>query len=246
MNTYQILVEYEGTNFVGWQMQKNGLSIQEVLQKVLKKLLKEKISLFGSGRTDTGVHAIEQSAHFRINNDIKNKEKFLKSVNFFLKNYSISVLDIKKKPKTFHARYSAKKRTYKYLIINRTSPLSLKKNRAWHIIKKLESKLMIKGAEALKGTRDFSTYRSSSCRAKTPIKTLDKVRVKKTKNTIQITFVSRSFLQQQVRSMVGCLKYLGEKKWTLRKFKKVMLSKNRSFCAPPAPAHGLYLFKVDY
>ena len=119
MNTYQILIEYDGTNFVGWQMQKNGLSIQEVLQKVLKKLLNEKIILFGSGRTDTGVHAIEQSAHFRIRNDIKNKERFLKSVNFFLKNYSISVLNIKKKPKTFHARYSAKKRTYKYLIINR-------------------------------------------------------------------------------------------------------------------------------
>ena len=110
----------------------------------------------------------------------------------------------------------------------------------------VDPKLMKRGAAILRGTRDFSTYRASSCRAKTPIKTLDKVILKKTKDTIQITFASRSYLQQQVRSMVGCLKYLGEKKWTLRKFKKVMLSKNRSFCAPPAPPYGLYLFKVDY
>ena len=246
MYTYQILIEYDGSNFVGWQTQKNGISVQEILEKALGKLLKKRVNIYGSGRTDAGVHAFEQSAHFKVEQIIKNKKIFLKSLNFFLKKHLISVLDIKKRTSTFHARFSAKKRTYKYFIKNRTSPLSLEKDKAWHVRKKLNLDLMTKGAKILKGTKDFSTYRSSSCSAANPTRTLNEAKIKKNKNTIEITFVSRSFLQQQVRSMVGCLKYLGEKKWSLGKFKQVMLSKSRANCAPPAPAHGLYLFKVNY
>ena len=244
--TYQIKVEYLGTNFVGWQFQRNGLSIQEVLEKAITNYLKENIRIIGSGRTDSGVHASEQSAHFKTRNKINDTGIFIKSVNFFLKKYPVSVLNIKKRSNNFHARHSAKERIYKYFIINRQSSLAIDKNKAWHIKKKLDIKLMKKGARILKGTHNFSTFRSSNCQAKSPIKTLKKPLIKKNKNKIVFTFQSKSFLQQQVRSMVGSLKYLGEGKWNLKDFKKAFLSKKRSMCAPPAPSCGLYLVKVRY
>ncbi len=246
MNTYQILIEYVGTKFNGWQIQKNGISVQEILQKKLKKILKNKIIIFGSGRTDAGVHAIEQSAHFKTIKKIENKIKFINSLNFFLSKHQVSVLNIKKRSNNFHARHSAKKRTYKYVIINRLAPPSIEKNRAWYLKKTLNTKIMREGAKMLQGTKNFSTFRSSSCTAKSPIKTLDRVKIINSKNKIEIFFTSKSFLQQQVRSMVGCLKYLGEEKWDLEKFKKAIISKKRSNCAPPAPAHGLYLMKIKY
>ena len=246
MFTYQISVEYLGTNFVGWQIQNNGLSVQEVLEKALSELLKDKIRVIGSGRTDAGVHASEQSAHFKTKCKIIDKNIFINSINFFLSKYTVSVLNIKKRSNKFHARHSASERIYKYFIINRSSSLVLEKDKAWHIKKKLDVTTMRKGAEILKGTHNFSTFRASSCQAKSPIKTLKKVVVKKNKNQIVLTFQSKSFLQQQVRSMVGSLKYLGEGKWDLNDFKKAFSSKKRAMCAPPAPAHGLYLIKVIY
>ncbi len=246
MITYQIIVEYLGTNFVGWQIQQNGLSVQEVLEKVLSKFLKEKIKIIGSGRTDAGVHASEQSAHFKTNGKIINKDTFINSINFFLSKYSISILSIKKKQNGFHARHSARERIYKYFIINRYSSLVLEKNKAWHIKKKLDVKIMKRGASILKGTHNFSTFRASSCQAKSPIKTMKNATIKQNKHNIVLTFQSESFLQQQVRSMVGSLKYLGEGKWNLKDFRKAFLSKNRKMCAPPAPAHGLYLAKIKY
>ena len=246
MFTYQIIVEYLGTKFVGWQIQKNGLSVQEALEKVLSKFLKDKIRVIGSGRTDAGVHANEQSAHFKTKQKIKNKNIFINSINFFLRNYTISILTIKKKTNKFHARHSAKERIYKYFIINRPSSLVLEKNKAWHIKKKLNLKNMEKGTKILKGTHNFSTFRASSCEAKSPIKTLNEAIVRKKKTKIIFTFTSKSFLQNQVRSMVGSLKYLGEGKWKLKDFKKAFSSKKRSMCAPPAPPYGLYLHKVKY
>ena len=246
MFTYQILIEYLGTTFVGWQIQKNGLSVQEVLENVLSKFLKSKIRVIGSGRTDAGVHASEQSAHFKTKYKIVDKNIFISSVNFFLKKYPISILDLKKRKKDFHARHSANERTYKYFIVNRHPSLVLEKNKAWHIKKKLDIDLMRKGANILKGKHNFSTFRASSCQAKSPIRTIKNATIKKDKNKIILTFQSRSFLQQQVRSMVGSLKYLGEGKWNFKDFKKVFLSKKRKMCAPPAPAYGLYLTKIKY
>ena len=246
MYKYHIKIEYDGSNFVGWQYQNNGISVQEVLQKVFLKFLKEKIIVNASGRTDAGVHAIEQSAHIELKKKIINKEVFLNSINFYLKKYPVSVLSIKKKENTFHARYSAKKRTYKYIILNRNSPSPLNKNRAWFIKKKLDINLIKKALKILKGTHDFSTFRASSCQAKSAIRTLDSATFKKLGEIIEITFSSKSFLQQQVRSMVGAIKYVGEKKWTLKQFKNNFKSKRRANCAPPAPACGLYLKKVKY
>jgi tRNA pseudouridine38-40 synthase len=246
MHRYQVLIEYVGTNFVGWQIQSNGKSIQKLIQKKISKLLKEKISLVGSGRTDSGVHAIEQSAHFDCKKEIQNLDKFLKSVNHFVNDMSVSIMNIKKKKLNFHARFSAKQRIYKYVIFNRLSKPSIEKERGWHIIKKLDILLMKKGAKKLLGTKDFSIFRSSSCNAKSPIRTMKSIKIKSINGRVEIQFKSQSFLQQQVRSMVGCLKYLGEKKWDLKKFDLIFKSKNRTLCAPPAPAQGLFLEKVIY
>jgi len=246
MHRYQILIEYVGTNFIGWQIQSKGQSVQKVIQNKISKLLKEKINLVGSGRTDTGVHAVEQSAHFDCKKRIENLERFLKSINYFLNKKLVSIKEIKKRSLNFHARFSAKQRIYRYVIFNRVSEPSIEKNRGWHIRKKLDLKLMKKGAQKLLGTHDFSTFRSSSCNAKSPIRTMKSIKIKEVKNKIQIQFKSKSFLQQQVRSMVGCLKYVAEKKWSLKKFEKVLKSKKRNLCAPPAPPHGLFLEKVIY
>jgi len=246
MFRYHILIEYVGTNFRGWQIQKKGKTVQRLLQDKISKLLKEKIVIYGAGRLDVGVHAKEQSAHFDCKNKISKINRFLKSINHFLNIDGIAILKIKKRNNNFHARFSAKMRVYNYVIINRIGGPVLDENRGWHIIKDLDLELMKTAAKKLIGTKDFSTFRKSSCRAKSPIKTMKSVKIKSTKDRIEIEFKSQSFLQQQVRSMVGCLKFVGEKKWTLKKFINVMNSKKRTLCAPPAPPQGLYLTKVIY
>ena len=246
MFRYQLLIEYVGTNFRGWQIQKKGSTIQGLIQEKISKLLKEKIILNGSGRTDTGVHAIEQSAHFDCKNRIIDLTKFLKSINYFLNNKGIAITKIKKRSNEFHSRFSAKQRIYKYIIFNQISAPVIEKQRGWHVRKPLDLDLIKKGAKKLVGTNDYSTFRSSSCHAKSPIKTIKSVKIRSSKNKIEMEFKSQSFLQQQVRSMVGCLKYLGEKKWSLKKFETVMKSKKRVLCAPPAPPEGLFLSRIIY
>ena len=222
MFRYQILIEYVGSSFIGWQVQKKGKTIQGLIQKKISKLLDEKIIVTGSGRTDAGVHAIEQSAHF----DCINK--------------------IKKQNLNFHARFSAKERVYKYIIYNQSTKPIIQNNRGWFVIKKLDFESMKMGAKKLIGTHDFSSFRASGCNAKSPIRLMKSIKIKKLKNKIEFEFRSQSFLKQQVRSMVGCLKFIGEKKWSIKKFVNVIKSKNRKLCAPPAPAEGLYLVKVKY
>ena len=225
---YQIIIEYLGNNFVGWQIQKNRKSIQSVVEWALSKTLKYKIKVNGSGRTDAGVNALGQSANFYCKKEIEDFYKFLTTVNFYLNKYSISVLSLKKRNSKFHARYSAKKRQYEYIILNRVAKPSLDENRAWFIKKKLNLKEMKKGAKYLIGKHDFTAFRSSSCSAKSPIRTIKNLKIIKKGDKIFINILSKSFLQKQVRSIVGCLKYVGEKKWS------------------PAPAEGLFLKKVFY
>ena len=246
MARYQLLIEYEGTNFRGWQIQKKGLTIQGLIQEKISNLLKEKITLNGSGRTDTGVHAIEQSAHFDCDNKILNLKKFLKSINYFLNDKGVAITKIKKRSIKFHSRFSAKQRIYKYIIFNQISAPIIEKKRGWHVRKPLDIELIKKGAKKLLGTNDYSTFRSSSCHSKSSIRTIKSIKIKSLRNKIEIEFKSQSFLQQQVRSMVGCLKYLGENKWDLKTFDKIFKSKKRILCAPPAPSEGLYLFRVLY
>ena len=246
MHRYQILIEYVGTPFIGWQIQKKGKSIQKIIQSTLSKLLKQKIILYSAGRTDREVHASEQSAHFDVENKIQNIDKMIKSLNFFLNKKKISIINIIKRNKNFHARYSAKERVYKYFIINRLAAPVIENERAWHIRKKLDIKLLKEGSKKLEGTHDFSTMRAANCYAKSPVKKINKITIKNINSKIQIEFRSKSFLRNQVRSMVGCLKYLAEKKWNIKKFENVLKSKKRKNCAPPAPACGLYLEKIIY
>ena len=246
MFNYLIKIEYDGTNFVGWQSQKNGRSIQASVEKALKKVLKNEIKVTGSGRTDKGVHALSQYANFKSKKMINEKNFFLNSMNFFLKKKLISILDLQTVDNEFHARFSAKLRTYEYLIVNRQGDLAIDRDRAWHVKKKINLKLMKKGAKLLEGTHDFSIFRASSCSAKSPIKKMHPIKIINVNGKIKIRFTSKSFLQNQVRSMVGCLKYLSTDKWSITDFKKAFLSKKRSLCAPPAPACGLYLLNVKY
>ena len=246
ITNYQIIIEYLGHNFVGWQKQKNGTSVQEVVEKALYKTLKFKVKIIGSGRTDSGVNAFQQSANFYLKKKITDNYSILQSLNFYLKRYNISILKIKQRSQKFHARFSAKKRVYEYVILNRLAKPVIDKNRSWHVKKKLDLKKMKKAIKYFFGTHDFTTFRSSSCSAKSPIRTIDFVNIKREKEKIIINFKSQSFLQKQVRSMVGCLKYVGENKWRPEKIKKIILLKKRSECAPPAPPSGLFLKKVFY
>jgi len=246
MLRYQIIIEYDGTDFVGWQSQINGKSIQKEIEKTLSKILKEKIKVYGSGRTDSGVHAINQSAHFDINNNILNKYKFISSVNYFLNKKNISIKRLIKKNIKFHARFSAKEREYKYIILNRNSPPILDKNKVWHLRSKMDIKILKKAAKKLVGTHNFNAFRASNCQSKSPVKTMKNIKIIKKNEKILFVLCSQSFLKNQVRSIIGCLKYVGEKKWTIKDLEKVLKSKNRKNCAPPAPAQGLYLSKVVY
>ena len=222
MFNYLIKIEYNGSKFVGWQYQKNGISIQEKIEKALKKIFNTKIKINGAGRTDKGVHAYGQFANFLIKKKIDDKKKFLDSINFFLGKNLISIIEVMEKNEEFHARHQAKERIYEYQIVNRQGSLSLDKLKSWHIKKKIDLNKLKKGAKILVGKHDFSTFRASSCSSKSPIKKMNSVKIKKKGDKIYIKFSSRSFLQNQVRSMVGCLKYLSTGKWSLVDFKKLM------------------------
>ena len=185
MARYQLLIEYVGTDFRGWQIQKKGSTIQGLIQEKLTKLLKEKIILNGSGRTDTGVHAIEQSGHFDSKNEIIDLTKFLKSINHFLNDKGVAIKKIRKRGNKFHSRFSAKQRIYKYIIFNQISAPVIENKRGWHVRKPLDLDLIKKGAKKLVGTHDYSTFRSSSCHAKSPIKTIKSVKIKSSKNKIE-------------------------------------------------------------
>ncbi len=246
MFRYQIIIEYDGTNHSGWQSQKNAKSIQKEIEKTFYKILKKKIKINGSGRTDAGVHSKNQSAHFDYINIILDKHKLISSVNYFLNKKNISIKKIVKKNMNFHARYSAKERVYEYIILNRDAPPILDKNKVWHLRSKLDVKLLKKAAKKLIGTHNFNAFRSSNCQAKSPIRTLKTIKVAKKKEKIIFVLRSKSFLKNQVRSIIGCLKYVGENKWNIKDLEKVLKSKNRNYCAPPAPAQGLYLSKIIY
>tara|TARA_Y100000590_G_C15593352_1_gene967000 strand:+ start:128 stop:868 length:741 start_codon:yes stop_codon:yes gene_type:complete len=246
LHRYHITIEYVGTNFSGFQIQRKGKTIQKLIQSVISKILNEKIIIVASGRTDSGVHATGQSAHFDVSKKINNINKFIQSLNYFLNKKLVSIKEIKKKNINFHARYSAKERIYKYLILNRLAPPSIDLNRVLHIRKKLDVDIMKKGANKLLGNHDFSTFRASNCYSTSSIRTLKKITITKIDETVIIKFRSKSFLRNQVRSMVGCLILLGQKKWSLKKFENVFKSKKRKLCAPPANSQGLYLDTVIY
>ena len=230
---------------MGWQRQRNGYSVQEAIETSLELSFQEKIRVYGSGRTDTGVHAKGQVIHFESNTNL-DEYSITSALNYYLKKELISILSTEIVNQNFDARRSATLRTYEYLIINRIAPLAIAKHKAWHISKPLNEKLISAAIKIFEGTHDFTTFRAASCEATSPIRTIDCTKVITCNEEILIIFQSRSFLQHQVRSMVGALKLVGEEKWGIQDLQSSLDSKDRSKCATLAPSDGLYLAEVKY
>jgi tRNA pseudouridine38-40 synthase len=245
MPRYKLTLEYDGTPFVGWQMQENGPSVQGRLAEAIKAFSGEDTIPRGAGRTDAGVHALGQIAHFDLAKDWA-CDKVRDALNAQLRPDPISVLACELVPEDFEARFSANARHYLYRIVNRRSPLALERERAWHVIQPLDAAIMHAAAQVLIGHHDFTTFRSTECQAPSPMKTLDRLAVSRHGEEVRIEASARSFLHNQVRSMVGSLKLVGDGKWTANDLQQALEARDRRACGPVAPSCGLYLMKVDY
>ncbi len=245
MPRYCIVIEYDGTPFVGWQRQDNGPSVQTALERAVKNLTGEGVSVYGAGRTDAGVHACGQVGHFDLSRDWL-PEKIRDGLNYYLKPDPVAILSCKTIGAEFDARFDAIKRHYLYRITNRRSPLALDGTRAWSVKTPLDHAAMDEAAQYLIGKHDFTTFRSVHCQAKSALRTLEEVKVTRNGDGIEIAVNARSFLHNQVRSIAGSLKMVGEGKWQPDHLAKILAAKDRPACGPVAPAHGLYFMQVDY
>jgi len=244
MYNYKIVIEYDGTNFVGWQQQENGQSIQSALQEALVKLSNEKVIIFGAGRTDAGVHAYGQVASFNLNKKIKT-DVIRDGLNQHLRPHPIAVQNAEIVDDNFHARFSAKKRWYEYKIINRRPPLTIDLNRAWCVYKNLDIEKMKSESLSFLGKHDLNAFRSAHCQSKNSMKTIDSVSIKNIDEQIIIEVSAKSFLHSQVRIMIGTLVDIA--KGNINKtVLDIINSKQRDIAGQTAPANGLYLKKVEY
>jgi tRNA pseudouridine38-40 synthase len=245
MPRYKLTIEYDGTPFVGWQMQDNGASVQGVITAAIASFTGEHATLQGAGRTDAGVHALGQVAHVDLAKDW-DIDTVRDAINFHLRPQPIAVLAAENVADTFEARFSAIKRHYRYRIINRRADLALEQNRAWRMPRPLDSVAMHAAAQKLVGRHDFTTFRATECQAKSPVKTLDKLDVAREGDEVRIMAAARSFLHHQVRSMVGSLVHVGEGKWSADDLGAALAARDRTACGQVAPPHGLYLVRVEY
>ena len=245
MPRYKITIEYDGTPFSGWQIQANGPSVQAELARAIEGLTGERIIPRGAGRTDAGVHARGQVAHFDLERDFA-PGTVRDALNFHLRPSPIAILDCEIVDESFDARFSAKTRRYLYRICNRRAPLALDRNRAWQVHPLLNAGAMQEAAQFLLGRHDFTTFRAAQCQAKSALRTLSSLEVGRDGETITITTSARSFLHHQVRSIAGSLKLVGEGKWRPEDVRQALDQRDRAACGPVAPACGLYFMKVDY
>lgn len=245
MFRYKITIEYLGANFIGWQKQSVGVSVQEVIEKAIFLLSKQETSLYAAGRTDAGVHAFEQVAHFDLNK-LYSTSTIISGLNHFLKKSDIAILDCELVDASFHARFSAKKRSYIYKILNRSRDSVIQRNLMWHIKDNLDIDSMIIAKEYLVGTHDFTSFQSKGCYSKHAIKTMDKIEIQQNAEVITLYFEAPSFLYHMIRKIVGNLTLVGLKKLTPQEIEKILHAKNRSISFIMAPPCGLYLSKVTY
>jgi tRNA pseudouridine38-40 synthase len=245
MPRYRILIEYDGTPFNGWQRQAHGASVQGALEEALYRFCGEEARVRGAGRTDSGVHALGQVAHFDLQRSWE-PFKVREALNFHLKPAPIVALDCALAADDFDARYSATARHYRYRISSRRAPPALDRDRVWWLPIPLDAGAMGRAAQALLGRHDFTTFRAAQCQANSPLRTLDRLDVSRQGEEIVIAASARSFLHNQVRSMVGSLKLVGEGKWREHDLAAALAAKDRAACGPVAPASGLYLVRVDY
>ena len=235
MTRYKINLEYDGTNLIGWQENRQGPSVQSLLQDAIFKFCGEHVTVFAAGRTDAGVHAINMVAHFDLEKE-QDAETVKKALNFYLVDLPVSVLGCEKVSDDFHARFSCIKRHYKYVVINRSAPVVLQKNRVWWVPQKLDIEKMKAAAQKLVGKHDFTSFRSIQCQSKSPIKTLDECKITQNGDEIILEFSARSFLHHQVRNMVGTLVEIGIGKDL--DIDKMFAAKNRSAAGGNAPSSG--------
>ena len=245
MPRYKLTIEYDGTPFLGWQMQAEGRSVQGALAQAITAFCGEGVIPNGAGRTDAGVHALGQVAHIDLAKDWP-ADTVRDALNAHLRPDPVSVLSAEAVTDGFDARFSATARHYRYLIVTRRAPLALMRDRAWLVPVPLDAAAMAEAAQVFVGNHDFTTFRAAACQAKSPVKTLDKLTVADTGDAIVVEAGARSFLHHQVRSMTGALKAVGEGKWTRDDLADALAARDRTRCAPMAPACGLYLVNVDY
>jgi tRNA pseudouridine38-40 synthase len=245
MPRYKLTIEYDGTPFVGWQVQENGPSVAAAIAEAVAKFADEKVNVFGAGRTDSGVHALGQVAHIDLAKEW-DTDTIRDALNAHLRPDPIAILTVERVADDFDARFSAKARHYLYRIANRRADLALDRDRAWRLVKPLDAAAMHEAAQRLVGHHDFTTFRSVECQAKSPVKTLDRLDVSREGDEIRIRTSARSFLHNQVRSMVGSLALVGEGKWSADDLGRALDRKSRAACGPVAPASGLYLVRVEY
>lgn len=247
MPRYRMVVEYDGTPYVGWQRQDNGHSVQGAIEKALHAMTGQWTSLRAAGRTDTGVHAFGQVCHVDLDRDWK-AETVANAVNAHLvmANERVVILDCEKVPETFDARFSATKRHYLYRIIARRAPIAIEAMRAWHVKNPLDHEAMHEAAQMLVGHHDFTTFRSARCQAKNPSRTMDQITVTRSGELVEIRASAQSFLHNQIRSFAGTLKMVGEGRWSTQDVKDALEARDRSRCGPVAPPYGLYFMEVEY
>ena len=245
MPRFKLTLEYDGAPFVGWQRQGNGLSVQEALEGAILAMTAERAIAHGAGRTDAGVHALGQVAHVDLERDWA-PFRLGEGLNALLHPHPVAVLGVERVSEDFDARHSASARHYRYRIANRRAPLTFERRQAWRVKPRLDTAAMHAAARVLIGRHDFSTFRDSQCQAKSPIRTLDRLDVGRDADEVLFQASARSFLHRQVRSMVGSLVEVGTGRWSVGQFKAAFEAADRSRCGPVAPAHGLYLTRVDY
>ncbi|MGA9487801.1 MAG: tRNA pseudouridine(38-40) synthase TruA [Methylocella sp.] len=245
MPRFKLTLEYDGAPFVGWQRQINGLSVQEVIETAIEALCGERVRIRGAGRTDTGVHALGQVAHADLPKDLRT-DVLRDGLNAHMRPQPVAILSAERVPDTFDARFSAIRRHYLYRIINRRAPLTVERGRVWLVKRKLDASAMQEAAGVLLGCHDFSTFRASQCQAESPVRTLERLDVLRKDEEIHILASARSFLHNQVRSIVGSLEHVGSGKWSIMDMHAALEARDRRRCGMVAPPEGLYLAGVDY
>jgi len=245
MPRYKLTIEYDGGGFVGWQRQANGTGVQQVLEEAIAAFSGTAVVTHAAGRTDAGVHALGQVAHFDLERDF-DADTVRDALNFHMKPAPVVVRAAEVAENDFHARFSARERRYLYRILNRRPPLALQRGRVWWVAVPLDHVAMAEAAQVLLGEHDFTTFRASMCQARLPVKTVDEIGVARDGEEIRLTVRARSFLHHQVRNFAGSLRLVGEGKWTTADLKDALEARERAAGGPTAPPDGLYLTDVLY